>query len=186
MTTTDTDRPVSRRPGAGVPVDPVKLMALRYRRNLTRLQLSAAIAGLGLAYENGAPVRAGRDHLGKIERGQNRASQEVLGAICTVLECKPEDLLPGGDSPEIPDELVSRLERPDYDRDLQEFAREFGLAGKRSWAYHDLKLREAFGAHEALEAAVWSGDRRRIRAATAKFEAALKAARRLLGTGTAA
>lgn len=183
---TTPDRPQARRPGAGVPVDPVKLMALRYMRELTRPQLSAAIAALGLTYENGAPVRAGKDHLGKIERGQNNASQEVLSALCTVLECEPEAILPGGPRPEIPAEMVARLERRNRNDDLIEFAKAHGLRYKTRRVYYNLPLQEAFAAYENLQAAMRSGDESWVRLAEATFKDALAAAPRLPGTKAAA
>jgi DNA-binding Xre family transcriptional regulator len=78
-----------RRPASGVAIDPAKLIAMRSRRSLSRLQLSVLTAqrdpeGNGIS----------RDAIAKIENGQRRPKTATLAMLCDALDCTPEELLP--------------------------------------------------------------------------------------------
>jgi transcriptional regulator with XRE-family HTH domain len=80
-----------RRPASGVAIDPARLIAMRARRGLSRLQLAQRTLerdpeGSGIS----------RDAIAKIENGQRRPKTATLAMLCDALDCTEGDLLPKG------------------------------------------------------------------------------------------
>jgi transcriptional regulator with XRE-family HTH domain len=181
MTITTEGRLRITRPGAGVAIDPGRLMAMRHRRLVSRQQMSARVAALGLVSEHGEPVTTGRDAIGKYETGARKPSLDALRAICAVLDCKPDDLMPGGPAIPLPPSAKARQARLDHNRDLREFALAYGLRyknGKTGRVYYGRKLRAAYARHVDLLAAISARDDGAIQEARAALAAALAAAPR--------
>jgi hypothetical protein len=178
MTTTTEDRPRITRPGAGVTVDPQRVMTVRNKRLLTRERLSEKIRALGLTDDAGRPVTLGPDFLGKIETGGENGRRPGLHsfrALCLALECDPAELMPGGRETVLPRSMRERLARLDHNRDLRDFAVPRGLRYKNpdtGRVYYSKALRAAYAAWLALEA-VRDGDEEQVRAAEKDYEAAL-------------
>lgn len=181
MTTTTEARPRITRPGAGVAIDPGRLMAMRFRRLLKRPQVSARITALNLTDEDGAPVRVGRDAIGKYETGQRKPSLDSLRAICTVLGCSPDELMPGGPVIALPKTARDRQARLAHNGELRDFAIPRGLRYKNpktGRVYYGKKLRAAYARHIGLQLAEAAGNQDAIREARTAYEAALAAAPR--------
>lgn len=88
------DRPTKtaiRRPASGVYISTRKLIAMRSRRSMTRLQLAERTAELDPEHKG-----VSRDAIAKIENGQRRPKTSTLEKLCEALACEPKDLLPGG------------------------------------------------------------------------------------------
>lgn len=185
MTTTLEERPRITRPGSGVAIDPRRLLAMRHRRGMPRRrQLSARIEALGMTDDRDRPVRAGVDHIGKLETGQRNPSPFLFTALCAALECTPEELLPGGPVTSLPRAARDRRVRLDHNQCLRDFAIPRGLRYKNpetGRVYYRKELREAYARYVALDLALTTGTEAEVRAATAAYEKALAAAPRMPG-----
>lgn len=183
MSTSTKERPRIARPGSGVAVDPSRVMIMRWRRGLTRDEVSDRIAALGLRTDRGRPVSLKRDAVGKVETGQRRPSELAMEALCQVLECAPADLMPGGAPLAMPRSAKVRAARLDHNRELRDFAIRHGLRYKNPKTgriYYKKALREAYAAHVAAVLATGSGDPEQAAAAEETASAALDAAVRTL------
>ena len=84
-------RPSSRtgikRPGAGVTIDPKRLIRLRETRLLSRAQLAAKMS------DGDDDYKVTPDAIAKIENGKRRPKTSTLGRLCQALGCEPEYLL---------------------------------------------------------------------------------------------
>jgi hypothetical protein len=180
MTTVkDTDRLRITRPGSGVAVEPRRVMAMRMDRLLTRKQVSDRIAALGMTDEHGEPVTVGRDHLGKIETGWRKPSLDAMRALCTVLECRADELTPGGPAITMPASAKARQSRLAHNRELRAFAIKHHLRYKNPHTgrvYYSLRLRRAYAAQVAVTVAAEGSDTRVLEDAQAVAAAALDAA----------
>lgn len=180
MTTTkDKDRLRIARPGSGVAVEPRRVMAMRMDRLLSRKQVSDRIAALGLTDEHGEPVTVGRDHLGKIETGWRKPSLDAMKALCTVLECRADELTPGGPAITMPASARARQSRLDHNRELRDFAIQHGLRYKNprtGRVYYKKVLRRAYAAQVAATMAAEGPDTGALEDAQMAAAAALDAA----------
>lgn len=148
------------RPGSGVAVDPRRVMAMRMRRGLKRWQVSGRVTELAMTDDHGDPVTLGRDHLGKIETGHRKPSLDMMKALCIVLECTSDDLMPGGPAISIPVTAKARQSRLDHNRELRAFAIEHSLRYKNPGTgrvYYSKPLREAYAAHVDARMMVTAG-----------------------------
>lgn len=178
MTTMTEERPRLTRPSAGIAVDPARVIAMRFRRLLSRKQMSAAITALGLTGERGDPVRFGPDAIGKIETGQRKPSLDSLRAICAVLMCTPDDLMPGGPVIALPKVAREREARLAHNTELRNFAIRRGLRYKNprtGRVYYGKKLRAAYARYIEVQLAEATGDGIAIQAANVAYEKALTA-----------
>lgn len=176
MTTVAEDRPRITRPGAGVAVDPKRVLAARHRLFLNREALSGRIAELGITDASGQLVTLGKDFIGKIEAGTRKPSLDSFRALCQALEVSSSELMPGGRVTTLPKELRERKARLDHNRDLRDFAIPRRLRYKNpetGRVYYGKKLRAAYAAWITLESVRESGDEAAVRAATAAYEKAL-------------
>jgi transcriptional regulator with XRE-family HTH domain len=161
MTTSIKDRPRIVRPGSGVAVDPGRVMAMRQSRLLSRKQVSDRVRKLDLLDEHENLVTLGCDHLGKIETGHRKPSLDAMRALCDVLECKPDELMPGGPVIPVPVTARARKSRLAHNRELRAFAIQNGLRYKNSRTgrvYYAKPLRNAYAAHVAAIMADAQGD----------------------------
>lgn len=183
MTATD-ERPRITRPGSGVAIDPRRLMAMRHTRDLKRYQLSGRIRELDLRDDKDRPILIGVDHLGKLETGQRKPSQDAFRALCAALGCTPVELMPGGPALAMPKAARDRKARLDYNDELRQFAIPRGLRYKNprtGRVYYGKRLREAYALLVALELTRETGTQAGIREAEAAFAEALTLVPRALG-----
>ena len=164
------------RPGASVAVDSRKVLLARQKKFMKRWQMSQAIAELGLTDEHGRPVTMGVDFLGKVEAGTKKPGLDTFKAMCIVLDCEADALLPGGRPIALTRALRERRARLDNNRHLREFATPRGLRYKNpvtGRVYYGKLLREAYALHLELLAARDTGDEAAVAAAQAAYDAAL-------------
>jgi transcriptional regulator with XRE-family HTH domain len=176
MTTISEERTRVTRPGAGVAVDPQRVLIARQKLFLRRWQLSDKIRDLGMTGSHGEPVTLGPDFLGKIESGKRKPSLDSFAALCAALDCEPDDLMPSGRSVTLPRSLRERKARLDHNGDLRDFAIPRGLRYKNpetGRVYYRKELREAYARHLALLTARESGDATSVRQAELAYESAL-------------
>jgi transcriptional regulator with XRE-family HTH domain len=81
-------RTAIKRPGAGVAIDPKRLIRMRQTRLLSRAQLAAKMSAGDDVY------KITPDAIAKIENGHRRPKTSTLSRLCTALDCEPEDLFP--------------------------------------------------------------------------------------------
>jgi len=186
MTATD-KRPRITRPGSGVAIDPRRLMAMRHIKDLKRNQLAARIRELDLRDDKDRPILIGVDHLGKLETGQRKPSQDAFRALCAALECSPLELMPGGPALTMPKAARDQKARLDYNDELRRFAIPRGLRYKNprtGRVYYGKRLREAYAHLVTLELTRETGTPGEVREAEAAFAEALALVPRALDQDT--
>lgn len=179
MTATAKGRQPVTRPGSSVAIDPDRLLTMRHRRGLKRRVVSERIRELGMRTEHGRLVTMGRDMIGKCETGVRSPSLDATRALCVVLECTVEDLMPGGPVVTMPPTARARQSRLRHNRELRDFAVRHGLRYKNPHTgrvYYSRKLREAYAAEVAMTLARTAGDPAKAEAAQEAYDTALAVA----------